>query len=144
MAAELADQLQAKLPFRGDFSYDLGELLHAVIGRHGDLLKAAARAANSWNRRDAMATINSLKAAREKALAAHRGEGWVVNKALHYNEWATFTPDEFREVVQAFKNLLAELRCASCDSWLYVTPRKGRLESMRCRCGSVMLNLAVK
>lgn len=144
VAAELADQLQAKVPFRGDASYDLGELLGAVIGRHGALLSDAARAANSWDRRDAMATIKSLKDSRKEALAAERGEGWVVNKAVHYNEWATFTPDEFRDVVQAFKQLLAELRCSSCESWFYVTPRKGHGESLRCRCGSVTLNLIVK
>ncbi|MCH7685348.1 MAG: acyltransferase domain-containing protein [Planctomycetes bacterium] len=49
VAGELADQLGAKPPYRGDFSYDLGDLLPAVIGRHGELLKLAAKAANSWN-----------------------------------------------------------------------------------------------
>ena len=68
----------------------------------------------------------------------------MVNKAVHFNEWADFTKTEFREVVGAFKSLLAELRCSSCGSWLYVTPRKGDTESLRCRCGSVTLNLKPK
>jgi hypothetical protein len=39
MAGELADNLGARPPYRGDFSYDLGDLLPAVIGRHGELVK---------------------------------------------------------------------------------------------------------
>ena len=42
ISGELADQLGAKPAYRGDFSYDLGDLLPAVIGRQGKLLKQAA------------------------------------------------------------------------------------------------------
>lgn len=144
VGAELADRLGAKPPFRGDFSYDAGDLISAVIGRHGELLKLGARAANSWNDEDAKAKVGALKDSRKEALDAYQGEQWVLNKAIHYNEWAQFTKAEFREVVEAFKRLLAQLRCESCDSWLYVTPRKGTAESLRCDCGSVMVNLKVK
>ena len=141
VAGELADKLGAKPRFRGDFSYDLGDLLSAVIGRHGELLKLATKAANRWKNEEAQARVEALKIARAEALAAHRGEEWVVNKAVHFNDWATFSAAEFREVVGAFKTLLAELRCSSCESWLYVTPRKGHPESLRCWCASEMLNL---
>ena len=67
-----------------------------------------------------------------------------VNKSVHFNEWANFAKAEFRKVVEAFKSLLAELRCSSCESWLYVMPRKVAPESLRCRCGSVTLNLKLK
>ena len=144
VASELADQLGARVPFRGDFSYDLGDLLSAVIGRHGELLKLAAKAANKWNNEDAKAKVEALKASRKEALAAYYSEQWVVNRAIHFNEWAHFTKSEFREVVEAFKRLLAELRCSGCGSWLYVMPKKGNLESLRCPCAAVMVNLKVK
>ena len=144
VAGELADQLGASLPFRGDFSYDLGDLLSAVIGRDQKLLKLAARAANTWNDEDGKAKVEALKTVRAEALSAYGGEAWVVNKAIHFNEWANFTKAEFREVVEAFKGLLAALQCSSCESWLYVIPRKGDPESLRCRCGSVTLNLRPK
>jgi len=144
IGAELADRLGAKPPFRGDFSYDAGDLISAVIGRHGELLKLGAKAANKWNNEDAKATVAALKDSRKAALDAYRGEQWVLNRAIHFNEWAQFTRAEFREVVAAFKRLLAELRCESCESWLYVTPRKGYPESLRCPCASVMVNLKVK
>ena len=144
VAGELADQLAARVPYRGDSSYDLGVLLSAVIGRHGDLLKLAAGAANKWNNEDAKAKVQALKNSRKEALAAYHGEQWVVNKTIHFNDWADFSRSEFREVVDAFKRLLAELRCSACESWLYVMPKGGTPESLRCPCGAVMVNLKVK
>ena len=144
VGAELADRLGAKPPFRGDSSYDAGDLVSAVIGRHGELLKLGAKAANKWNSEDAKARVAALKDSRKEALDAYHGEQWVLNRAIHFNDWAHFTKAEFREVVEAFKRLLAELRCESCESWLYVTPRKGSSESLRCDCGAVMVNLKAK
>lgn len=148
VSGELADQdhLGAKLTFRGDLSYDLGDLLPAVIGRHGELLKLAAKSANDWNDGNAKAQVEALKTARAEALAKYGGENWVVNKALHYTEWADFSKAEFTSVVEAFKTLLLQFRCtkAGCDSWLYVTPRKGDPEVLRCRCTGINLNLTPK
>ena len=146
IAAELADQLGASPTYRGDFSYDLGDLLPAVIGRQGELLKLAAKAANDWKDDAAKAKVEAMKIARSEALAAYGGEGWVINKAIHFNEWADFSKAEFRQVVAALKTLLLQFRCpkADCDSWLYVTPKKGDPEVLRCRCMGVNLNLKPK
>lgn len=69
-----------------------------------------------------------------------------MNRAIHWNDWANFTKAEMREVVEAFRALLGQLRCskAECESWLYVMPRKGDPESLRCRCGSLQVNLKVR
>lgn len=146
VAGELADEIGATPRYRGDFSYDLGDLLPAVIARHGELLGKAAKAAASWNDNEAKQQIEALKKARSVALAKHGGEQWVINKAVHYNEWAQFSKSEFRDVVEAFKGVLDMLRCHvdSCGSWLYATPKKGTPEALRCRCGALNLNLRTK
>lgn len=143
ISAELADQLGAKPAFRGDFSYDLGDLLPAVIGRQAELFKLAAKAAQAWGNEGAKKEVEELKAARADALAKHGGEAWIVNKAVHYAEWADFSKGEFKAVVDAFKLLLLQFRCPKpkCESWLYVTPRKGEAECLRCRCMGFNLNL---
>lgn len=143
MSGELADRLGATPPYRGDLSYDLGDLLPAVIGRYGDLLKLAAKAANAWNDEKAKTTVETIKSAWSESLAKYGEENWVVNKAIHYTEWAAFSKAEFRQVVDAFKTLLTQLRCsmANCESWLYVMPRKGDPEAVRCPCGAVNVNL---
>lgn len=48
VASDLADELGAKVTYKADGGYDMGELLSAVIGRQGELLKLAAKAARSW------------------------------------------------------------------------------------------------
>jgi hypothetical protein len=146
ISGELADQLGAQPTYRGDFSYDLGDLLPAVIGRQGELLKLAARAANDWKDEGAKAKVEAMKTTRSEALAAYGGESWVINKAIHFNECADFSKAEFKAVVAAFKVLLLQFRCPKpgCDSWLYVTPRKGDPEVLRCRCMGVNLNLKPK
>ena len=32
---------------------------------------------------------------RAEALTMYGGEQWVINKAIHYNEWVSFTKQEF-------------------------------------------------
>jgi hypothetical protein len=146
VSGELADEIGATPRYRGDFSYDLGDLLPAVIGRHGELLKQAAKAASSWNNNAAQEIVEALKEKRTKALGKHGGESWVINKSVHYNEWAQFSKNEFRDVVDAFQGVLDLLRCPEpvCESWLYVTPKKGDPEVLRCRCGALSLNLRAK
>ena len=143
IAGEVAHLLGAKPPYRGDLAYDLGDLMPAVIGRHGELLRLAARSAGSWKNEEAKAKVEAMKTARSEILRRHGDEQWVVNKAIHYNEWATFTTQEFRAVVEVFRALLLQLRCtkAGCESWIYVTPNKGDPEVLRCRCMAVNLNL---
>jgi hypothetical protein len=146
VAGEIADEITAKPSYRGDFSYDLGDLFPAVIGRQGELLKQAAKAADSWNDEAAREKVEALKKRRAAALAKYGGESWVVNKSVHYNEWAQFSKSEFQDVLNAFQGVLDTLRCAEpeCGSWLYVTPKKGDPEVLRCRCGATNLNLRAK
>ena len=144
-STELADEIGARIPFRGDAAYELGDLFSAVVGRQGDLLKQASAAANSWKDDDAIAKAEAMKKARGDALASYGGEQWVVNRAIHFNEWATFSKADFSPVVEAVKSLLGLWQCSNpdCGSWLYPVPKQDP-ESLRCRCGSVNVNLKKK
>lgn len=145
VAVDLADELGAKVGFRADGGYDMGELLSAVIGRQGELLKSAAKAAKSWGDADAAAKVEALRQARQQIVSEKEGEQWVINKAIHYNEWANLSKNDFKPVVKAFKELLEQFRCAKpkCDSWLSLTPRNDPVD-LRCACGAFHLNLREK
>jgi energy-coupling factor transporter ATP-binding protein EcfA2 len=145
VAAELADELGAKVKYRGDGGYDMGELLSAVIGRQGELLKLAAKAAKSWGDNEQWEKVGKLQKARDEILAASNGEQWVINKAIHYNDWADLSKNDFKPVVAAFKELLELFRCEKpkCGSWLSVTPRNDPVD-LRCSCGTFRLNLKEK
>ena len=130
-AAELADRLGAQPAFRGDLSYDVGDLLPAVIGRQGALVKMAAKSASDWKDDEAKAKVDAMKTARADVLRKYGGEQWIINKAVHYNEWANISTSEFRAVVAAFRALLQHLRCAKCQSLVdsYPFVRFGRVKS---------------
>lgn len=145
VAADLADELGAKVKFRADGGYDMGELLSSVISRQGELLKQAMKAAKSWGDDEQFKKVEGFQKARAAILAAKGGEEWVVNKAVHYNEWANLSRNDFTPVVNAFRDLLQQFRCAKpkCDSWLSVTPRHEPVD-LRCSCGTLRFNLKEK
>ncbi|MER9740889.1 AAA family ATPase [Mesorhizobium sp. M0187] len=141
---QLADQLGARPIFRADGNYELGELLPSVLSRSKDLYGKAADVAQSWGNAAAKEAALERKTTLSGSSGASNVEQWVVNKAVHYNEWANFGKKDFEPVVAAFSELLECLRCKDCQSWLYVTPRGGSPESLRCQCYAVNLNLKAK
>lgn len=143
---DLAEELRARVTYRGDAKYELGELLSAVSGRHNDWLKKAANSAASWNLADAKQRVVELKEARSKALLAQNAENWAVNALVHYNEWATMTKGDFGPVVKAWQEFLSLFRCTNnnCRSWISVTGFPGKENALRCQCGEYNLNLVPK
>lgn len=144
VARLLADQLGAQTIFRADNSYDLGGLLPSAMSRLSDLLGKAADSAQSWGnerqKSDALARRQRLNQAN-----THKGEeDWTVNKAVHFNEWANFGTNDFKPIVQAFKDLLACAQCDDCGSWLYITPKSTSPEGLQCSCNLVNFNLKRK
>jgi hypothetical protein len=107
LSAELVDELGAKANFRVDGGYDMEELLSAVIGRQGELLKSALKAAKSWDDKEQIAKVEALKKTRNEILTASNGEQWVINKAIHYNEWADLSKNDFKPVVTEFNNFFS-------------------------------------
>jgi recombinational DNA repair ATPase RecF len=143
---ELAEELRARVTYRGDAKYELGELLNAIKGRHNDWLKKASSSANSWNSEEAKKRVQELKDARAKAMLAQEEESWAINALVHYNEWASMTKEDFAPVVQAWQEFLQLFRCdnAECESWIAVGGMAGAEDALRCRCGQYNLNLLSK
>ena len=143
ISRHLADRLGASPQFRADGDYELGELLPSVMSRMTKLLGEAANAAQSWGdiaKRDA---ASDHKKAISESKGAVATEQWAVNKAVHYNEWANLGKKDFEPVVAAYKDFLECFRCANCESWLYVTPKRGPSEALRCDCAAYNFNLKI-
>ena len=143
VAGEVADKLGARPAYHSDFRYDMGELLSAVIGRQGELLRKAKKAAESWSDKNAINTIDSILQERSDILQKAGGEQWVINRAVHYNDWAALSKQDFQPVVEAFKELLHQFRCDQCESWIGMSPKVGPVD-LRCSCGRINLNLKSK
>ena len=140
---ELAERFVAQVPFRFDGSYELGELLQAVVSRYGGLLEKAERAARKWKQADELEALGRRRGSfdlRKKGIAY---EQWMVNPSVHYNEWANLTAAEFGSVVGAFHELFDEFCCPDCRGWLGVTARWDP-KDLRCPCGRARWNLSVE
>jgi len=142
----LADNLRAQVEYRGDASYDLGDLLPPTLNRWKDRLKKGIKSAKHWEHGDDQAELEEKLAEAEILIAKSNAEQWAINKSVHFNEWENFAKTEFKEVADAFKALLDHIRCqnAKCGGYPYLTPRKGASEQLRCSCGAINVNLKTK
>jgi hypothetical protein len=141
----LADNLRARVEFRGDGNYDLGDLLPHVLKEWRKRLEDGEKSAAHWKLEDEKHHLAAKRAQAKELIATTNAEQWAISPSVHFNEWANLRRHEFQGVVDAFKELLENLRCENpnCKSYLYVVPRKGSAEGMRCNCGTTNINLKV-
>jgi hypothetical protein len=144
VTADIAASIQARVAYRPDASYDLGELLGAVTGRHGELLKKAKASATAWKNEAATQKVAELAKARARVVPAQQTESWVINKLVHNNDWAVLSASDLVPVLEACKSFLALFQCAGCNGTIYVSGRPGAEEALRCSCGALLLNLLAK
>jgi recombinational DNA repair ATPase RecF len=140
-ADTLADKLRARVKFRGDGNYGLSDLLPPALNEFQKKLKEGIRAASHWQQDEQEEALSEKHAKVKEVIARTNAEQWAINPTVHFNEWANLQPHEFQEVVDAFKELLENLRCLKCASYLYVSPRMGNAEELRCNCGDTIINL---
>ncbi len=138
---EIADLFRAPIPLRADASYEMRELLDSVIHRWKELLGKAIAAAQSWKKDAKKAELLTRRDAFAKAVQASNVEQWAVNPAVHYNQWANFTREDFAPVVEAFRTLLTCFQCPSCKLWLYLEPASPSAKTIRCPCGDSTISL---
>jgi recombinational DNA repair ATPase RecF len=146
IATVLADNLRARIEFRGDAQYDLGDLLPSVLKEWRTRLEDGEKAAEHWGHAGEMAALAAKRAEAKTLIGKSLTEQWTINPAVHFNEWANFGKAEFQAVVDAFKALLEHIRCANpqCGTYPYVAPKKGPSEALRCSCGAIQINLKSK
>jgi len=144
--SEACHRLRARVEFRLDSRFELGDLSTSAISRLRQLLKEAKAAAQSWVQKEALDKISALEAELEKKAAASNVEQWQINPAIHYNAWENLDRNDFSPVVSRIRDLLICFSCAQdvCRSPLYVMPERGTRENLRCNCGHINFNLVAK
>lgn len=144
LSYEICHCLRARVEFRGDARFVLGDLLPSAIGSFRKRLKAGKAAAQSWGKKDDVKAIGDLETAFATAAAASNAEQWQVNTAVHYNQWASLHKNDFKPVVAAFRDLTDKFRCHDCSGLIYVVPDRGKPEALRCGCATINVNLVPK
>jgi hypothetical protein len=143
IAGEASQAFRAKVVFNADGNYDLGDLLPPAVNRLRELYTDAIKAAETWGD----LKVDAIKARKQNLDAAFQAaniEQWIINPAVHFNEWATFDRKDLAAVVAAFKALVSEFHCGKCHGLLEVTPSRGTKEHVHCACGTASLSFSHK
>jgi len=146
VSADISHKLRAKVEFRGDAQFMLGDLLPAATSQYTKLLDDAEKAATSWGKSELAKELSEKKTQFKELVTKSNVEQWQTNAAIHYNEWANLEANDFEPVAIAFKNLIDALCCPenNCKSVLYVIPERGERDTVRCACGAININLKKK
>jgi recombinational DNA repair ATPase RecF len=143
-SAELCHRLRARVEFRGDAQYQLGELLPAAILRMRELYRRAKEAGNSWNQKDVVERLAAQEGEFARLVEISKAEEWQVNSAVHYNSWNNLGGEDFAPVADAYRNLLRGFTCSDCSDYFRVSPERETPESFRCECSKLNFNLRKK
>ena len=144
VAGELCHRLRARVEFRGDAQYQLGELLPAAVGQLRTLYGKGKAAANSWNQQQIVDELSDRHAAFGALVEASNVERWQINAAIHFNAWENLEKGDFEPVAQAYRKLVEAFYCGTCNEALRVSPDREAVESLRCGCAETNINLKKK
>lgn len=144
ISAEICNSLRASVEFRGDYQFELGDLLPSAISRFKKILKEGKATAVSWKDTASEESITAKEGRFDALVAASTIDQWQINPAVHYNEWANFHKNDFKPVADAFKGLMEAFSCDTCGSLYYLTFTRGSKDSCKCSCGALNINLRKK
>lgn len=137
----VCDALRARVPYRTDLRWTLGDWLPAAAERYKSLLAEAKNAANSWGNKDLLEHLAEQDSVRKQIYQRVQVEQWAVNPAVHFTTWETLGSDEFRPVVDAFRDLLNLFQCQHCGEIARLSDSAGHPTGVKCPCANFNWNL---
>ena len=144
---EICGNLYARVEFKGDGRYELGDTLPSGVKAFREILLKAKIAAESWGNKDDVDVITAKEKKLMESFVASNANQWQINSVLHYNEWVNLSSKDFAPVVASFQTLVQNFFCENdeCGSLFYlnVAPSKTR-DTLKCSCGATNLNLKRK
>jgi len=142
--SSVCDSLQAKVRFKLNGRWELGDLSPEGISKYKQLIHSAIKSSRSWGNTIDMEKLIELDSTASQIIRRSNVEQWAINSSVHYNNWSSLSPADFRPVIQAFQDLFSLFICSHCGSILYVTESGNTLETVKCNCGQVNWNLITK
>lgn len=140
---EACDRLNAKVPFKSNSRWTLGDFQSGAISRYKALLRASKDAEQSWGRDTSH--ISELEDRATETVERIHEFGPAINPNVHYNEeesiFANCTPKELESAVNAYRDFYELLWCDQCGACVYISVDGHQEDSLRCTCGNMDLNL---
>jgi DNA repair exonuclease SbcCD ATPase subunit len=140
---EACDRLDAKVPFKANSRWTLGDFQQGVISRYKSLVKEAKAAEQSWGRDiDQFEDLDDEMTDIADRIGTY---GAALNPNIHWNEsdrdFANCTPAELEPAVKVYQDLFDALWCEDCNSCMSVVQEGNSDVSVRCNCAAINWNL---
>ena len=142
--SQVCASLQAPVRFKFNGQYELGDLLSGAMSEYKSQLKHAKTAANSWGNSEEVYRLTEIEDFSKIVFEKINSERWVVNPAVHFNEGADFTLEDFKPVVETFQDLFSIFQCNKCGTFIHLVINGPRAEAVKCNCGNITWNLMDK
>jgi energy-coupling factor transporter ATP-binding protein EcfA2 len=142
--SQVCASLQAPVRFKFNGQYELGDLLSGAMNEYNSQLKHAKKAANSWGNTEELEKLKDIEIYSKGVFDKINAERWLVNPAVHYNEGADFTLEDFKPVVETFHDLFSIFQCEKCGTFIHLVINGPRAEAVKCNCGHINWNLMDK
>ncbi|WP_447578299.1 AAA family ATPase [Achromobacter kerstersii] len=140
-SAEACHSLVAKVDYKGDGQYSLGDLLPSAVSRLRELIRRGKAAADSWGQIDRADLALRFEQEVSALNAQMQLDNWQINSSVHFNRWAQLTVEDFRPIAETMRELVSKFSCESCFSTLEYSRDS---ESLRCACALTNINLKKK
>lgn len=135
----VSDFLYAKIPYKGNHQWELGEYASAAVSA---LKTAAERAVKNFKKAkqdDKAKELEGFYETAKSVIAKSNIEQWAVNAEVHYNKWANLTKNDFSPVVESFKEVFKIFECSKCHGLLNMEHgvRASNTKSVVCNCRNI-------
>ncbi len=136
-----AELLGARVLYSMEGRVEFGNLYMAVTEQQKAHIEKAIRAARSWDQSEVVEALQALDEQRKAARRLVNDEAWMVNPTVHFNSWNNLSVEEFRPVVDGYRQLCDTFKCPECSSLLSVRREGMTVVSFSCHCSKTSFNL---
>jgi energy-coupling factor transporter ATP-binding protein EcfA2 len=143
-ARMISGNLRAAVPYSPNDSGGLGDFMSAALSKYRKTLVEARKSASSWEREEQAEELIETISKFDQIRTRCNDENWVINPAVHYNEWESFTKAEFQEVFDSYKDMRDLLLCTNknCGSAVVIHYDENmRHASIKCGCEEIDYSL---
>jgi recombinational DNA repair ATPase RecF len=138
----ISDSIKAKVTYKSDGRYELGDYIIGCKSRLSELIKTAKKSAKSWDKD--LNDLEQIETQVKEIIARSQAEQWGINAAVHYNSWKDFSKNDFQPIVEAFRDFENLYKCSSCGGLFSIGMKGMTPVLLKCPCGNVNWNLEVK
>jgi energy-coupling factor transporter ATP-binding protein EcfA2 len=139
----VCDFLYAKIPYKGNHQWELGEYASAAVSALKTSVDRAVKNFKKAKQDDKAKELETFYDTAKGIILKSNIEQWAINAEVHYNKWANLTKNDFLPVAESFKELFKIFECPKCHSLLSVERGVGDsgTKTVVCNCRNICWNV---